>query len=335
VRILNEARPSADGSSREILRRPGSHRAKDEVLCPGCRCHSADLDRGTTAGRCPREPAGGHRAPDPQGQHAHRARHLGFDERRARRPVPEQRRVRRRLRQRNVNCRQGGLLGLCQAWTTRNCLSDDDCRHGYCSKDNITICASNNDCAQDPGVCSYTGGSCTASSPCPVQMGTCTTTNATCSPRLPARQSATASTGRSVLCTNPGSNCPNIGTCSTLSSQTCQDEQHLPICHQRRNLLARQYAMGGLQPAPATAPRTCTARSAAIPAGWRPASPIAWRTRAISATADPPDRITSPTVPAIAYCRGNDDHCVIPAAQPVCRHAQCVQSAVGDVQHAQ
>jgi hypothetical protein len=82
-----------------------------------------------------------------------------------------------------VNCRQGGLQGICNTWK-RNCLSDDDCHHGYCSKDNITICASTADCAQDPGVCSYTGGSCTATSPCPAQMGTCTTTNATCSAQI-------------------------------------------------------------------------------------------------------------------------------------------------------
>ena len=126
-----------------------------------------------------------------------------------------------------VNCRQGGLQGICNTWK-RNCLSDDDCHHGYCSKDNITICASTTDCAQDPGVCSYTGGSCTATSPCPAQMGTCTTTNATCSAQIACASVGYCKYGTSVLCTNPGGNCANIGTCSTLSSQTCQTASTCP-----------------------------------------------------------------------------------------------------------
>jgi Tfp pilus assembly protein, tip-associated adhesin PilY1 len=127
-----------------------------------------------------------------------------------------------------VNCRQGGLLGICQAWTTRNCLSDDDCRHGYCSKDNITICASNDNCDQDPGVCSYTGGSCTANSPCPEQMGTCTKTSALCDAQHACASVGYCKYGTNVLCTNPGSSCPSIGTCSTLGSQTCQNASTCP-----------------------------------------------------------------------------------------------------------
>ena len=126
-----------------------------------------------------------------------------------------------------VNCRQGGVLGLCNSWR-RTCLSDDDCRHGYCSEDNVTICASTNDCAQDPGTCSYTGGSCTATSPCPAQMGTCTTTNATCDAQHACASVGYCKYGTNVLCTNPGGNCPNIGTCSTLSSQTCQTSSTCP-----------------------------------------------------------------------------------------------------------
>ncbi len=126
-----------------------------------------------------------------------------------------------------VNCRNGGVLGLCSSWR-RNCLSDDDCRHGYCSEDNITICASTNDCAQDPGTCSYTGGSCTASLPCPAQPGTCTTTHVNCDAQHACASVGYCKYGTSVLCTNPGSNCPNIGTCSTQSTQTCQASATCP-----------------------------------------------------------------------------------------------------------
>ena len=127
-----------------------------------------------------------------------------------------------------VSCRLGGLLGICKLWTTRNCLSDDDCRHGYCSKDNITICASTTDCAQDPGICSLTGDSCTATVPCPPRMGTCTTTNASCDAQHPCASVGYCKYGTNVLCPIPPTNCPNIGTCSTQSSVTCQQSSTCP-----------------------------------------------------------------------------------------------------------
>jgi len=127
-----------------------------------------------------------------------------------------------------ANCRQGGVQGICNTWR-RNCLSDYDCRHGYCSKDNVTICATTDpDCAQDPGTCSYTGATCSASSPCQSQTGVCSATNASCDAQHACTSVGYCKYGTNVLCTNPGGNCPNIGTCSTQSSQTCQQDADCP-----------------------------------------------------------------------------------------------------------
>jgi hypothetical protein len=127
-----------------------------------------------------------------------------------------------------VNCRQGGLLGVCNALRTRTCQSDDDCRHGYCRKDN-TICASDLDCQQDPGTCSYTGGSCSgADGGCPNQPGTCAASNAYCDINTPCASVGYCKYGTKILCTNPGGKCTNIGTCSTQSSLTCQQSSTCP-----------------------------------------------------------------------------------------------------------
>jgi hypothetical protein len=121
-----------------------------------------------------------------------------------------------------TNCRQGGVLGICKLWTSRTCLSDTDCQHGYCSKDDVTICANTDpDCPQDPGTCSYTGGTCSATSPCQEQPGSCTATNVACDAGHPCASVGYCKYGTHVVCTPP-TKCPNIGTCSTNSSQTCQ-----------------------------------------------------------------------------------------------------------------
>jgi len=126
-----------------------------------------------------------------------------------------------------VNCRQGGVQSVCSSWG-RICLSDLDCRRGYCTKDNVTICSADIDCPQDPGTCSYTGATCSLTSPCEPQMGTCTATNATCSAQLACAAVGTCKYGTNVLCNNPGAKCSNIGTCSTASSTTCQQSTDCP-----------------------------------------------------------------------------------------------------------
>jgi len=126
-----------------------------------------------------------------------------------------------------VNCRPGGVQGICASgW--RDCQSDSDCRHGTCSKDNLTICASDHDCTQDPGICSHTGGSCSDASPCPPQSSVCAATGASCDDQHDCASVGTCKYGTKVLCSNPGRNCPDIGTCSTLSSATCQRDADCP-----------------------------------------------------------------------------------------------------------
>src|ERR1017187_5324494 len=39
-----------------------------------------------------------------------------------------------------AHCRNGGVQGLCKLWG-RVCMSDDDCRTGYCQKDGVTACS--------------------------------------------------------------------------------------------------------------------------------------------------------------------------------------------------
>ena len=126
-----------------------------------------------------------------------------------------------------VDCRQGGVQGICNTWR-RNCLSDDDCRHGYCLKDNITICAIDANCAQDPGTCSYTGGTCTTNANCAEQSGVCSASQVACSVSTPCAAVGTCKYGTNVVCNNPGGNCPNIGTCSTQSSLTCLTNSTCP-----------------------------------------------------------------------------------------------------------
>jgi hypothetical protein len=126
-----------------------------------------------------------------------------------------------------VNCRQGGVQGICNTWR-RNCLSDNDCRHGYCSKDNITICAVDADCPQDPGACSYTGDPCMSNFDCPPQSGTCLASGLVCNAQSPCASVGYCKYGTKVLCNNPGGNCANTGTCSTSSSTTCQTSSQCP-----------------------------------------------------------------------------------------------------------
>src|ERR1019366_195536 len=59
-----------------------------------------------------------------------------------------------------AHCRNGGVQGLCKLWG-RVCMSDDDCRTGYCQKDGVTACSTSDDCPQDPGSCSIPTTNCT------------------------------------------------------------------------------------------------------------------------------------------------------------------------------
>jgi hypothetical protein len=125
-----------------------------------------------------------------------------------------------------VNCRQAGVQGICGT-AGRICVSDHDCRHGTCSRDNLTICSSDRDCTQHPGICSYTGGSCSASSPCPPQTGVCSATNVSCDDQHPCASVGACKYGN-IPCTNPGGPCPDIGTCSTQSRVACQRDTDCP-----------------------------------------------------------------------------------------------------------
>jgi hypothetical protein len=122
----------------------------------------------------------------------------------------------------------GGVQGMCNAWK-RACLSDEDCRHGICSKDNLTICASDADCAQDLGICFYSGGSCSGDSDCPAQSEICSATQVACDANRPCASVGTCKYGMNVVCRNPGGSCPTIGTCSTQASRTCQQDGECPL----------------------------------------------------------------------------------------------------------
>ncbi len=73
-----------------------------------------------------------------------------------------------------LNCRNGGVLGVCKVWAGRTCQSDDDCKTGYCQKDGVTQCSSTADCPQDPGACSVPTKNCTDTTR--TQTGTITRT---------------------------------------------------------------------------------------------------------------------------------------------------------------
>ena len=125
------------------------------------------------------------------------------------------------------NCRNGGLLGMCKKWG-RTCMSDDDCRHGYCSKDGVSICAADIDCLQDTGTCSATPSvTCTNDSQCTPQTGTCSVTGGTCQ-----NNSDCGSAGRckytTVVCTNVGGSCPNVQVCAATPSKTCTTAADCP-----------------------------------------------------------------------------------------------------------
>ncbi len=127
-----------------------------------------------------------------------------------------------------VNCRQGGVQGVCNAWKTRTCLSDADCQHGYCTADNATICSVTSDCPQPPGTCTY-GGTCTsADGGCPVQNGTCSATGASCSDENPCATVSYCKYGTNVPCSTSNPCVSPIGTCSTNSDVTCKTNSDCP-----------------------------------------------------------------------------------------------------------
>jgi len=118
-----------------------------------------------------------------------------------------------------TNCRNGGTQGTCVG-SGRNCQSDDDCRHGYCQKDGISICAYDSDCPQELPTCSVTRQLCTQDSDCPVQSGTCSASGVACSTGNPC-----ATVGKckytNAVCANPGGSCPNVTVCAQATSVTC------------------------------------------------------------------------------------------------------------------
>lgn len=126
-----------------------------------------------------------------------------------------------------ANCRQGGVMGVCAARTSRTCLSDDDCQHGYCQKDGVTICAANSDCPQDVATCSYTGGTCSQNSDCPAQTGTCSLSAGTCTTNANCPAAGNCSNSGAV-CLNPGGACPVSGRCSLSSATVCTQTSDCP-----------------------------------------------------------------------------------------------------------
>jgi hypothetical protein len=117
-----------------------------------------------------------------------------------------------------VNCRQGGVQGVCKAWSSRICLADTDCQHGICT-DNATICSVDTDCPQTAGTCSYTGATCQSNANCPAQGGTCSVTGLACSGSCAAV--STCKYGTNKVCTSNANCTATIYTCSTNSGVTC------------------------------------------------------------------------------------------------------------------
>ena len=124
------------------------------------------------------------------------------------------------------HCRFGGVLGICQTWG-RTCMSDDDCRHGYCSKDGRTLCSSNADCPQDPSLCSVSAGACASDSDCPEQSGTCLLTPGICWTATDCPTMGRCKYTSSV-CSNPGGSCPNVGICAHTPTTICTSPADCP-----------------------------------------------------------------------------------------------------------
>lgn len=125
------------------------------------------------------------------------------------------------------DCRMGGVLGVCNAWA-RTCMSDDDCRHGYCSKDGVTICATTSECTQDPGTCSAAPTvSCTDDTQCTPLTGTCSITEDACT-----SGSTCPAAGRckytQAACSNPGGSCANVTVCAATPTRTCATANDCP-----------------------------------------------------------------------------------------------------------
>jgi hypothetical protein len=125
------------------------------------------------------------------------------------------------------HCRQG-VAGACHLWH-RTCLSDNDCRHGYCQNDGVTACSTDADCPQDSRKCSATGTPCTDNSQCLPQNGTCALTGGTC--RLNGTDCPAAGHCKrtQLVCTNPGSACADVGQCAHATSTTCTSPADCPL----------------------------------------------------------------------------------------------------------
>jgi hypothetical protein len=125
-----------------------------------------------------------------------------------------------------VNCRNGGVLGVCQSWG-KTCQSNDDCRHAYCQKDGMTLCSSNDDCPQDQGTCSVTTDTCAQTADCPLQTGTCSVTAGTCHTNTDCAAAGQCKYTNAV-CNNPGGNCANVNVCAHATSTTCAVASECP-----------------------------------------------------------------------------------------------------------
>jgi len=82
---------------------------------------------------------------------------------------------------------------------------------------------------QDPGVCSYTGGSCTATSPCPTQMGTARRRTPRAVPRFACASVGYCKYGTNVLCTNPAATVPTSVPVRPKAARPCQAASTCPL----------------------------------------------------------------------------------------------------------
>lgn len=153
-----------------------------------------------------------------------------------------------------LNCRKGGVSGVC-AVSARSCLSDEDCRRGYCELDETRPCQTDVDCPTDPPTCSVTKTACATDSDCPAQSGKCATTGAACTVNGDCAAVGKCKYGNTV-CNNPGGNCPDIGTCQQASETTCMDKVDCPQASSGGNC-----ANGGTPPSGCSTQEDCPSQS--------------------------------------------------------------------------
>jgi hypothetical protein len=127
-----------------------------------------------------------------------------------------------------TDCRNGGVLGICKEWTTRTCMGNEDCRHGYCSSDGTTLCSDTSPCAQEDGTCSATPAvPCRDDTQCTPLPGTCSITGDACASNV-ACQTAGRCKYTGASCTNPGGSCASVKVCAATTSKTCTTAADCP-----------------------------------------------------------------------------------------------------------